>query len=267
MMRTLNYYWRLVATGGCFATFGIGGLLLSTLVFPPLLVLPKHKRDIHARWIIHKSFGLFMWLMESVGIMRFEVSGADQLRNCENTLVLANHPTLVDVVALISLMPSASCVVKQALWKNPFLGGVVRAANYISNSDPEKLIDDCAADLATGHSLIIFPEGTRSRPGCPLQFLRGAAYIALKSEKPILPVLIDCNPTTLTKREKWYQIPHRRFHLRVHALDPITIHRWVRQEEPSAIAARKLNAGLEAFFSEQLRCMGGPDLQTGTPGN
>lgn len=252
MTASLNYYWRLAATGGCFAAFGIGGLALSVLVFPILLLTPGKSRSRHARWIIHKSFGVFMGLMESVGIMRLEVIGAERLRHCRRTLVLANHPTLIDVVALISLMPEASCVVKRALWKNPFLGGVVRAADYVSNADPENLIEDCADDLAAGNPLIIFPEGTRSQPGKPLHFLRGAAYIALKSGIPILPVLIDCSPTTLSKREKWYHIPHRRFHLRIEVLAPLSIDRWVAPGAASPIAARKLTQALETYFTEEL---------------
>lgn len=252
MIEKVNYAWRLAATGGCFAAFGVGGLLLTTLLFPPLLLLPKKKRSLRARLIIHKSFKVFMWLMQTVGVMRFDVTGAEKLHKCRNTLVLANHPTLIDVVAIISLMPAASCVVKRALWKNPFLGGVVRAADYISNSEPEKLIKDCAEDMAAGNPLVIFPEGTRSQPGKALHFLRGTAYIALSSGLPILPVLISCKPTTLTKDKKWYQIPRQRFHLRIEVLEPVFATRWVEAGEQQTIVARKLTQALEAFFSQEL---------------
>lgn len=256
MTTSLDYYWRLAATGGCFAAFGVGGLLLATFVFPTLLLLPKERRKLRTRWIIHKSFGLFMSLMEAVGIMRFEVHGAEKLRSSRNTLVLANHPTLIDIVALVSLIPTASCVVKQSLWDNPFLGGVVRAAGYISNSEPETLLDDCVKDMAGGNPLIIFPEGTRTQLGMPLHFLRGAAYIGLRSGMPILPVLIDCTPTTLTKREAWYQIPRRRFHLRLDVLGPISANCWVRSTDQPAIAARKLSMGLEEYFTQELKRYG-----------
>jgi 1-acyl-sn-glycerol-3-phosphate acyltransferase len=256
MITKLNYYWRLAATGGCFAAFGIGGLALSIFVFPVLLLTPHKTRAVRARWLIHKSFGLFMALMESVGIMRFEVFGAEKLRNCRNMLVLASHPTLIDVVALLSLMPEANCVVKRALWDNPFLGGVVRAADYVSNLDPENLIDDCAADLTDGNPLIIFPEGTRTSPGKPLHFLRGAAYIALKSGVPVLPVLIQCTPSTLTKSQRWYQIPYRRFHLRVDVLAPVPASRWISADEPKTVAARKLTRLLEAHFTREIEAHG-----------
>lgn len=252
MFSRLNYCWRLVATGGCFAVFGLGGFALWAFVFPVVRVAYRNNCAKKTRWIIHKSFGAFLWLMETVGIMRMEVDGAEKLSNDRGMLVLANHPTLIDVVALISLMPEASCVVKQSLWMNPFLGGVVRAAGYISNSDSDSLIDDCASDVHQGKSLIIFPEGTRTRPGEPLRFQRGASHIALRSGAPVTPVIIDCNPTTLTKREKWYQIPSRRFHLRIRVLDPVRPEHWVGPHETPTIAARRLTRALEGFFSQEL---------------
>jgi 1-acyl-sn-glycerol-3-phosphate acyltransferase len=252
MTAGLNYYWRLFATGACFAVFGLGGFALSTLVFPVLRILPGSSRSTRIRRLIHRSFGAFLWLMETLGIMRLEIVGADRLRNCRNSLVLANHPTLIDVVALVSLMPTASCVVKEALWNNPLLGGVVRAAGYISNSNSDALMDDCARDLVDGNPLLLFPEGTRSRPGKALHFQRGAAYITLRGGMPILPVLIDCNPSTLTKRERWYHIPRRRFHLRIEVLPPIDAGRWLVPGEAQTIAARKLTRALEAYFTEEL---------------
>lgn len=247
-----RYYWRLVATAGCFALFGFGGLALTTLMFPLLLFLPGETRAHRARWCVHKCFALFMWVIERLGLMRWEVHGAQHLRACGNQLILANHPTLIDVVALLALIPDASCVVKRALWNNPFVSGVVRAAGYISNADSQQVIDDCVDDLRHRHPLVIFPEGTRSVPGCPLHFQRGAAYIALRSARPVLPVLIQCHPSTLTKGAKWYRIPARRFVLRIEVLAPIEVQHWVGAAEPPTLQARRLTHALEAYFTDQL---------------
>jgi 1-acyl-sn-glycerol-3-phosphate acyltransferase len=248
----LDYGWRLIATGFCFSVFGVGGLVLWVFVFPVLRILPRDSRRIKIRYVIHKSFGAFLRLMEGVGIMKMRVEGARALSECRQALVLANHPTLIDVVALISLMPCAGCVVKRALWKNPFLGGVVRAAGYVSNSDSDRLIDDCADEILAGRPMLVFPEGTRSNNGILSRFQRGAAYVALKSGMPIVPVLIDCNPSTLTKSEKWHQIPSRRFDYRLRVLDPIGIERLIDSEAPRTIAARRLTRALEAYFSREL---------------
>lgn len=252
MLARIDYCWRLVATGFCFAVFGLGGLILWAAVFPAVRTLFRKTRARKTRWLIHKSFGAFLYLMKTLGIMRMEVEGGDKLQSGRGTLVLANHPTLIDVVALVSLMPDAGCLVKQALWTNPFLGGVVRAAGYISNSDSDRLIDECADDLRQGKPLLVFPEGTRSCPGLPLRFQRGASYIALRSQVRVIPVMIDCHPTTLTKQERWYQIPERRFHLRIRVLDPVDIERWVEPCEAQTVAARKLTRAFESFFIQEL---------------
>ncbi|MCC7006035.1 MAG: 1-acyl-sn-glycerol-3-phosphate acyltransferase [Ottowia sp.] len=261
MTQHLNYYWRLIATGICFALFGLGGIILSVFVFPVLNALPKKsaidnkhlsRGASYARWIIHRSFKLLIQLMQYLGIMRCEIIGEHILKECRHTLVLANHPTLLDVVALISFMPAASCVVKQALWKNLFVGLAVRTANYISNAQPEQLIDDCTHDLIQGNALIIFPEGTRSQPKNPLHFLRGAAAVALRSGVPILPVLIDCTPSTLTKQTKWYSIPDRSFSLRLRVLPPISPQTWAEYGPSQTIAVRQLTQYLENHFTNEL---------------
>jgi 1-acyl-sn-glycerol-3-phosphate acyltransferase len=248
----LNYCWRLFATGFCFSVFGVGGLILWVFVFPVLRVLSRDSRRERTRYVIHKAFGVFLRLMEGVGIMKMRVDGARALEDCRHALVLANHPTLIDVVALISLMPCAGCVVKRSLWKNPFLGGVVRAAGYISNSDSDRLVDECADEIQAGRPMLVFPEGTRSNNGILSRFQRGAAYVALKSGMPIVSVLIDCDPSTLTKREKWYQIPCRRFEYRLKVLDPVRVDRLVDAEASRTIAARKLTRALEAHFGREL---------------
>jgi 1-acyl-sn-glycerol-3-phosphate acyltransferase len=256
MKANINYCWRLIATGGCFLVFGIGALILSAVIFPVMQIISGPKKATHARWVVSKVFGIFLWLMQTTGVIRLEVIGADKLRNCRNVLVLANHPTLIDVVALISLMPNASCVVKRALWRNPFVWGGVRAANYISNLEPEALVQDCAADMKTGQPLLIFPEGTRSVPGRPLKFRRGAAYIAINSDVPILPVLIRCVPPTLTKGEKWYKIPKEQAHLLIEVKDVVNVNQLMALGDPPAIAARKLTLSLEKYFSQELSTNG-----------
>jgi len=254
----VNYVWRLIATAVCFTSFSLGALLVSLLIFTPMLAIrDRRRRRKLARWIIHKACRGFIREMELLGIMRLHVSGLKHLTSLRGgALVLANHPTLVDVVALISLIPNASCVVKADLWRNPFLGGVVRAADYVPNAGPESLLTDCARDLTHGDPLIIFPEGTRTRPGEPLHFLRGASYIALHSTSPILPVILTCQPATLTKQHRWYQIPERRFDLRVTILPPENLAAWTDMPNASPIAARRLTHALQTYFTRELECHG-----------
>jgi 1-acyl-sn-glycerol-3-phosphate acyltransferase len=248
----LNYYWRLLATGFGFALFSCGGLFLATCVFPLFFLLPQKNRSIRVRWCIHKSFSGFLGVLQCLGVMRLEVLGREHLLNRSGVLILANHPTLLDVVALIALIPNASCVVKQALWDNFFLGGVVRAAEYLSNAQSDLLIDACVQDIQQGRPLVIFPEGTRT-VDMPLRFQRGASYVALRGASLVQPVLIQCDPVTLGKGVPWYRIPCRRFRLRLTVLPALDVMDWVDPEVPSTLQARRLTSALETFFMDKLK--------------
>lgn len=251
MIARLNYWWRLTVIGCCFATFGLGGMLLSFLVFPVLRLLPGSSH-FRSRWVIHKFFACLMWLLQRLGVMRLETQNIEALRDAGPVLVLANHPTYIDVVALISFMPRANCIVKSALWRNPFFGGVVRAAGYISNNDPDALLDECAESLSGGSPLIIFPEGTRTTLGHPLHFARGAARIAHRSRVPILPTVIHCDHNILAKGQKWYNISPCPFCMTIRVRPSLETSYFIKGNEPAGIASRKLTDGLEGYFSREL---------------
>ncbi|MCE9640494.1 MAG: 1-acyl-sn-glycerol-3-phosphate acyltransferase [Betaproteobacteria bacterium] len=261
-MTNFNHYWRLVVTASCFAGFGLGGLFLATLVFPSMRVLPggRKRRVLRAQWMVHKGFSAMVWTLRTFGAMRLDIRSGDRLRNCGGALIVANHPTILDIVVMFSLMPNACCVVKSGAWRNPFMRGVVSAAGYINNSAPDSLIEDCAAELAAGTPLVIFPEGTRTRAGRDLKFLRGAAYVALRSNCPLLPVVLRCDPPTLSKGEKWYRIPARPFHYSVDVQRPLQFERLIDSALPPAIAARQLTEALERYFTKELAVYGNAEV-------
>ncbi len=163
MLSRLNYAWRLFATALSFTCFGLGGLLLWVVVFPALSLFIRDPRrlSVTARWVIHQSFRAFVGLMHGLGIFSYETHGLEKL-NRRGLLVLANHPSLIDVVFLISFTARADCVVKAALAANPFTRGPVLAAGFICNNGGPAMVEDSVASLRAGNNLIIFPEGTRT---------------------------------------------------------------------------------------------------------
>lgn len=242
-MRRVEQVWRLTATGLSFAFFGLGGLLLSVTAFPliNLLVRDSTKRSAYAQWLVHKAFRLHVLFMVTSGAISVKIFGAEKLQQDSGTLIVANHPSLIDVVLLISVMKQAQCIVKAEIWENPFMRGVVTAAGYIRNDgDPERLIDLCAAELAAGKNIVIFPEGTRTVPGVSVKLQRGVANIAIRAKAPIRLVSITCEPPILMKGQKWYQIPLFRscFTVRINGL--IEIESFIGEFTPS-VAARHLN--------------------------
>lgn len=246
----LNYGWRVVATGYNFAFFFIGGLVLALTALPLARLLPgtAARKNERARAVVHRIFRYFVWQMQITGCIRVEVRDRARLAACDGLLVVANHPTLIDVVLLIALLPRASCVVKAELFRSATLRGVVRATGYISNSDPESLLRQCRDSFAAGQSIIVFPEGTRSRTGEPLQFQRGAAQIAVRCNADVAPVLITCEPPMLRKGEPWYRVPPRRGEIVVQPLPRWPLAELIDTGAPPPLATRQLNRALEARF-------------------
>ncbi|MCK4841371.1 MAG: 1-acyl-sn-glycerol-3-phosphate acyltransferase [Methylococcales bacterium] len=251
MNKKFNYYWRLFATAVSFTAFGLGGLLLWLLVYPILRLIPgsQSQKTARAQKSVHYSFYIFIGLMHQLGVMSYEIKGLEKL-NRPGQLILANHPTLIDIVFIISRIPLASCIVKEKLWHNPFIKGSVINAGYISNGDSEKMIRDSVAYLKAGGIMVIFPEGTRTVPGKSYKFQRGAARIALQANTIVTPVTISCFPSTLTKQEKWYQIPDRQFHLAMQVGDDMVLDEFLAIE-PKTIGVRRFNRYLQEYFSKE----------------
>lgn len=243
--------WRVFATGLCFATFGLGGLMLRLLVFPPLALLVREpvRRAELARWFIHRGFGAFIEMMRVVGVLRYELIGVQRLKR-RGLVLLANHPTLIDVVFLISLIEHAVCVVKAPLKRNPFTRGPVLGAGYICNDEPEGAIADCRAALEQGGNLLVFPEGTRTAEDGIIRFRRGAAQIAIRCRRDITPVTVSCIPRSLTKRERWYQVPLRPMHFRIEIHEDLAIGPYL--DGPIPEAARRLTSDLTQQFNSEM---------------
>lgn len=254
MLERIDQCWRVVATAIAFSVFGLGGVALRVVAFPFLafFVWDRGHRIKYARLTIHYAFRAFIGLMRALGILRYQIEGLEKLGR-GGQLVLANHPTLIDVVFLISLIPNADCVVKSSLARNPFTRGPVRATNYICNDVGADLVQDCIASVKMGNSLVIFPEGTRTPVGGVMTLQRGAANIAVRGACDITPVTIRCVPLSLTKGLPWWKVPRQRMQFTITVHDPIAVAPFIeRAEGEVAIAARRLTHHLQHYFSTEV---------------
>ncbi|WP_434627308.1 lysophospholipid acyltransferase family protein [Chromobacterium sp. CV08] len=260
MAERCNYLWRLLATAIAFSVFGLGGALFSLSVFPLLFLLVRDagKRARLSRRVVQVSFATFVRLMRALGLLSYRIVGAEKLDR-SGLLILANHPTLIDVVFLISLLPNADCVVKSSLARNPFTRGPVRASGYICNDSSEGLIQDCIHSLRAGNNLVIFPEGTRTPLDGSIRLQRGAANIAVRGQRSITPVTIHCEPRGLAKGQPWWRIPARPIRFTIEVRDDLPIEPFTR-DCGEAIAARSLTHYLHDFFLSQSK----PHAKPGT---
>ncbi len=242
-MDAISRVWRFFAAALCFFSFGAGGLLLNFVIFPAvnLLTGDEERRQMIAQAIIRRSFRFFVGMMQVLGAMNLKVEGTEILEEDAGCIVVANHPTLIDYVLLAALLPRCVCIVKHAMWRNPFARGAISAAGYIDNSDTSDMLANCASVLQSGHVLLIFPEGTRTSPGKDLQLKRGAAQVAVRARADVRIVQISCKPPYLNKQEKWYRVPRQKPFFLVRVMEKVSINKFVEDAPSDAAAARKLN--------------------------
>lgn len=247
----LDRVWRVVGTGLSFAVFGLACLLFGFTLFPLACLTTRDPAVARrrAQWIVHRWFAFFARFMSAVGILRFEIRGAEKLR-APGQLIVANHPSLIDVVLLIAHIPEVDCIVKRQIFDNVFMRWPALWAGYIRHDTSEQLITDCAGMLRRGHSLLVFPEGTRSVPGQPIRMTHGAARIALEAGASILPVTIRCEPRMLTKGVPWYRVPATRGHYVLEVGDPYPAAPLLAAAHGSVtIAARRLTRHWQDYFT------------------
>ena len=130
---------------------------------------------------------------------------------------------------------------------------VALSTNWIPSGNTGVLMNTCVSRLKSGASLLLFPEGTRSIPGQPLDFKLGAASFAIKAKAEILPVTIRCSqPRLLAKGEPWYRIPPERPVFTIHFYPPRSLESFVPAGLHPRDATRELNRAFLAFFESKL---------------
>ena len=201
---------RFLGTALGYVVMGFFAVQLCLFVFPfvILFISSQEKKQITVRKIIGRAFKILLKILDLLGLLTIKVVGIQKLKNLESSIIVCNHPSLIDVVIIMSYLDGIQCVVKSELWKNPFLGMVVRSAQYIRNDiTAEIFLEKCKKHLERKENILIFPEGTRSKVGQPIKLQRGVANIAVFTDSNIQALCITCYPSVLTKGEKWYKIP------------------------------------------------------------
>jgi 1-acyl-sn-glycerol-3-phosphate acyltransferase len=182
---------------------------------------------------------------------RVHYHGLERTRGALPCLFVANHQSSVDIWALLRVMPTrARFVAKQELFRIPLFGRILAATGFVpidrgNRAEAIRSLDRAARAVRSGRSLVLFPEGTRSRDGRLQPFKKGAFHLALRSGAPIVPVAIAGSfavmprsvfPVRPGRVDVWFEPP-----IDVAAYQPDG-HEELRRRAQAAIAGR-LGAG------------------------
>jgi 1-acyl-sn-glycerol-3-phosphate acyltransferase len=142
----------------------------------------------------HRMARTWSRMLLALSSVRCEVDGIEKLDPNRNYVLVANHSSYMDTLALLNGIPlELRFFAKKGLFSIPFLGWHLRRAGHLPvvRDDPRasvKALSEGAKRIAErGVSLLIFPEGGRTEKYMR-SFKEGAAYIAIKAQVPAVPI-------------------------------------------------------------------------------
>lgn len=141
----------------------------------------------------------FLWSKSILWIfgIRLTVQGFDRLDRARSYVFVSNHASMFDIpTVVVALRGNVNIVFKKELTRVPIWGWALRYGHFImidrSNArDALQSIERAAHSIRRGNSVILFPEGTRTKDGKLQPFKRGAFALAVKSGVPVVPLTIN----------------------------------------------------------------------------
>ncbi len=204
----------------------LSSIVFILLAFPVALflwlisLLFDDRRLMNNRWMVIQ--GIVLTKMSP--FWKVITEGREKIDPNQAYVIVPNHQSLLDIVFFNMLRHRLRWVSKKEIFRVPIVGWEMRMVKYIelvrgNKSSVIKMMEECVKSLKEGISIVIFPEGTRSINGAIGKFKTGAFQIAIKTDKPLLPVLIDGTGEIMPR--KGGVIFRNRRVVRIRVLDPI----------------------------------------------
>ena len=185
------YIYCCISKIGAIIFFGLGAIFLAIFVFPFIRLFTLHKKDfgIIARAYVSHTFRVFLKNLHICRVSILKVEDKQAFRNIHSKVIIANHPSLLDFVYIMSLVPNSTCIVRGSLTHTP-LRGVIKQAYITNTTDFNDVLVECKKLIDKGCNVIVFPEGTRSPRIGRNNYKKGAARIALYCGCDVQPLFI-----------------------------------------------------------------------------
>ena len=173
---------------------------IALLVFLVTAPFDPRRRALHQFTCFWAS--LYSWFNPAWPV---RIENRERIRAGETYVMVANHLSLLDILVLFRLFAHFKWVSKIENFRVPFIGWNMSLNRYVKlrrgdRASVVQMMKACRETLASGSSIMMFPEGTRSPDGRMRSFKTGAFELALECKRPILPIAIRGTSDALPKR-------------------------------------------------------------------
>jgi 1-acyl-sn-glycerol-3-phosphate acyltransferase len=157
---------------------------------------------------------------------KFKVTGKENIKKEKKYILIANHGSLFDIVAIMSFYSGISWFGHERLLKIPLFGTILKITDYIPFKEPtymntKRMVEQLVHN-SKSQTIAIFPEGTRTLNGKINQFYRGFIYLFRTQELEILPVTLN----------GFYNLkPKNRFYINFDSKLDVIIHKPIKRED------------------------------------
>lgn len=149
----------------------------------------------HARYRFINFYSVLnLWVLKHLCHIDYRVEGMENIPKDEAFIIFSKHQSALETMMVQRIFPPLTFVVKKELLYLPFFGWGLRAIDPIGIDRKAgrkailQVVEQGIDRLKKGICIVIFPEGTRSKPGTKLQYKKGGAILASKSEHRVIPV-------------------------------------------------------------------------------
>ena len=197
--------WGTVKSVTPYVYFVGGSFILTLLGFLMFKVWPfqRERMKLAFHFLMSKVTG---WIFPISGSASKKVIGADGSTFKTPAVIIANHQSILDILATISLHPKILLVTNLWVWNSPIFGFVVRLAEYYPIMEgTEENISRMRERVNQGYSILVFPEGTRAPDDRLKRFHKGAFLIAEKLGIDLLPLVIHGSGNLIPKGELYVE--------------------------------------------------------------
>lgn len=214
---SLRWYWAYARQMFSVFAFFTTALVVSTISAPVYLLFGRWFPSAVALGVIRCLFQLWLDMSIRLGVFDIQFPEAAKLSEMRGVIIAPNHPTMLDAIILLSIVPKTVCIMRASFKRSPFLGGAAVLAGFVTNDAGPALIRQGVDKIRGGENLLIFPEGTRTARTAVNAFKNGFALIAARSGAPVQTVFIEREASYLGKGVSLFAktgLPIRyRFHL------------------------------------------------------
>ncbi len=216
-----------------FSIFGVGSLAVGFFIFPFVNFLVKDnskKLNTYSK-IVYFSWNLFVKLLQIIGVLKLNIENLNQLKNIKNSIIVSTHPSYIDVLILLSLIPNTTCFVAPRLTENKFFKKIVESMFLISGKPIQELQIDTKKMIKEGFNILIFPSGIRHRKNEYPKIRKGAALVALNAKRNIVPIVMYTDFDFLQIGQPFYDAGEKPVTYTIKCNTEININKYLNYED------------------------------------